>query len=147
MKVKELMTKKVLTVTPDDNVDRVFVLFHLKNIRHLPVLDKGKLVGILSDRDLKKLLGYPKKFVVTPDGTTFTIASRKVRSIMGKQVITIGPEQRAAEAAAIMRKRKIGALPVVRKKKLVGIITESDILKAFVKICNIVEPFGTPQKG
>ncbi|MEK7254248.1 MAG: CBS domain-containing protein [Bacteroidota bacterium] len=138
MKVKELMTKNVLTVTPDDKVDRVFFLFHFESIRHLPVMEKGKLVGILSDRDLKKVVGSRKAFVEKPDGSTLTLLSRKVKNIMRRGVITIGPEQRAA-AAAIMAKRKIGALPVLEKGKLVGIITATDILRAFVKLCNDLE--------
>ncbi len=142
MKVKELMTQVVHSVTPEDKVDRVFFLFNFENIRHLPVVEKGKLVGILSDRDLKKVLGPAKKFLEKPDGTTLTISTRKVRTIMRRNPITIEPEQRAADAAAIMAKRKIGALPVVHKDKLVGIITATDILRAFVKLCNMVEPFG-----
>ena len=63
MKVKDLMSKKVLTVSPEDKVDRVFFLFNFENIRHMPVVEKGKLVGILSDRDLKKVLGPAKKFL------------------------------------------------------------------------------------
>jgi acetoin utilization protein AcuB len=58
---------------------------------------------------------------------------------MKRGLITIGPEQRAADAAAIMAKRKIGALPVVKKEKLIGIVTATDILKAFVKTMNDIE--------
>ena len=133
------MTKQVLTVSPADKIDRVFFLINFENIRHVPVVDKEKLVGMLSDRDLKKVLGPAKKFVEKPDGTTVTIASRQVRTLMTRKLITIEPEQRAADAAAIMAKRKIGALPVVHKDKLVGIITATDILQAFVQLCNRVE--------
>jgi acetoin utilization protein AcuB len=142
MKVKELMTKEVLTVCPTDKIDRVFFLINFENIRHVPVVDKGKLVGMLSDRDLKKVLGPAKKFVEKPDGTTVTIASRQVRTLMSRKLTTIEPEQRAADAAAIMAKRKIGALPVVHKQKLIGIITATDILQAFVQLCNRIEPLG-----
>ncbi|GJL77784.1 MAG: hypothetical protein NPINA01_07730 [Nitrospinaceae bacterium] len=147
MKVKELMTKAVLTVAPTDKIDRVFFLMNFENIRHVPVVDKGRLVGMLSDRDLKKVLGPVKKFVEKPDGTTVTIVSRQVRTLMNRKLITIEPEQRAADAAAIMAKRKIGALPVVHKNKLVGIITATDILHAFVKLCNMLEPFGKTNKA
>jgi acetoin utilization protein AcuB len=136
MKVKELMTKKVITVSPEDKLDRVFILYNFENIRHLPVLEKGKLVGILSDRDLKKVLGPKKKVVENPDGTTVQLSTRKVRNIMHRGVVTVEPEQRAADAAAIMAKKKIGALPVIHKNKLVGIITATDILQAFVKLFN-----------
>lgn len=136
MKVKELMTQKVMTVSPEDKLDQVFFLFNFENIRHVPVVEGGKLVGILSDRDLKKVLGPAKKFLDRPDGSSILISTRKVRTIMKRGVFTIGPDERAADAAAIMAKKKIGALPVVQKEKLVGIITATDILKAFVKLCN-----------
>ena len=142
MKVKELMTKKVIKLTPDDKVDKLFFLFNFENIRHVPVVSaKGELLGIISDRDLKKVLGTPKRQMERPDGTKFTLSSRKVQTIMRRQPYTIGPEANAADAAALMAKRKIGALPVVSKGKLVGIITSTDILRAFVKLSNLVEPF------
>ena len=142
MKVKELMTKKVIKLTPDDKVDRLFFLFNFENIRHVPVVsDKGQLLGIISDRDLKKVLGTPKRQMERPDGTKFTLSTRKVRTVMRRQPFTIEPEANAADAAAIMAKRKIRALPVVSKGKLVGIITSTDILKAFVKLSKLVEPF------
>ncbi len=136
MKVKELMSTKLTTVSPNDKLDRVFFLYNFENLRHLPVLEKNKLVGIISDRDLKKILGPKKTFVEKPDGTTVRLSTRRVKNIMRRNVTTIEPEQRAADAAAIMAKKKIGALPVVHKNKLVGIISATDILKAFVKLRN-----------
>jgi CBS domain-containing protein len=142
MKVKDLMTKKVITLTPDDQIDRLFFLFNFENIRHVPVItEKGVLVGIVSDRDLKKVLGPPKKKMERPDGSTIALSTGKVRNIMRREPYTVAPEASAADAAAIMSKKKIGALPVVTKGKLVGIITSTDILRAFVKLCNIVESF------
>ncbi|MBT5959601.1 MAG: CBS domain-containing protein [Nitrospina sp.] len=142
MKVKELMSTKLITVSPEDKLDRVFFLYNFENIRPLPVVEKNKLVGILSDRDLKKILGPKKSIIEKPDGTTVQLSTRKVKNIMRRGVLTIEPEQRAADAAAIMAKRKIGALPVVHKEKLVGIITATDILKAFVKLRNDLDKFG-----
>jgi acetoin utilization protein AcuB len=136
MKVKELMSTKLITVSPNDKLDRVFFLYNFENIRHLPVVENNKLVGILSDRDLKKILGPKKTIVENSDGTTVQLSTRKVKNIMRRGVLTIEPEQRAADAAAIMAKKKIGALPVIHKNKLVGIITATDILKAFVKLRN-----------
>jgi len=140
MKVKDLMSTKLFTVGPEDMLDKVFFLFNFEAIRHLPVLEKGKVVGVLSDRDLKKILG-PRKKVVTNkvDGTQFTVHARRVRTIMDRGVTTIGPDEQAADAAAIMAKRKIGCLPVVKKGKLVGIITSTDILRAFVKLAHEVD--------
>jgi len=140
MKVSELMTEKVITVTPEDKVDQVFFLFHFEGIRHLPVVtDKGTLVGIISDRDIKKVLGPRHKTHEKKDGTVLTVSARKVRTMMRRQPSTIGPDEKAADAAAIMVKKKIGALPVIRNKKLVGIITATDILKAFVSLRDVVE--------
>jgi acetoin utilization protein AcuB len=142
MKVSELMTKKTITVTQDDMLDKVFTHFYFGGIRHLPVVtDKGTLVGIVSDRDTKKMLGPRHESYVQKDGTVLTVSARKVRTVMRRQPITIGPNEKAAEAAAIMVKNNIGALPVIRNKKLVGIITATDVLKAFVNLSNMVDKF------
>lgn len=140
MKVKELMSTKVYTVTPEDMIDRVFFLFNFESIRHLPVIEKDKVVGVISDRDLKKILGprKPQK-IVRQDGSTYTIAPRKVRTLMRRGLTTIGPEEKASDAAAIMAKKKIGCLPVINGGKLVGIITATDILRAFVKLSEEVQ--------
>ena len=148
MIVSELMTKKVITAQAEEKVDRVLYLFHYDNIRHLPIVsEKGKLVGMLSDRDIKKILGPRQTQHESKDGTVLTVSARKIRTVMRRQPYTIGPKERAADAAALMVKRKVGALPVISKDKLVGIITATDILKAFVKLCDIVEPFSKAVKG
>jgi len=142
MKVKELMTKKVIAISPEDKIDQAFFRFHYDGIRHLPVItDKGTLVGMISDRDIKKVLGPAHKKHQQKDGTVLTVSARKVRMIMRRQPLTIGPDDLAATAAAIMVKNKIGALPVISKKKLVGIITATDILKSFIKLCEKVDSF------
>ncbi|MBT4557780.1 MAG: CBS domain-containing protein, partial [Nitrospina sp.] len=89
MKVKELMSTKLITVSPEDKLDRVFFLYNFENIRHLPVVEKNKLVGILSDRDLKKILGPKKSIIEKPDGTTVQLSTRKVKNIMRRGVLTI----------------------------------------------------------
>jgi acetoin utilization protein AcuB len=140
MKVKDLMSKKLFTVGPEDMLDKVFFLFNFESIRHLPVVEKGKVVGVISDRDLKKILGPRKKIVSDKlDGTQFTVHARRVRTIMNRGITTIGPDEKAADAAAIMAKKKIGCLPVVKKEKLVGIITATDILRAYVKLSQEVD--------
>ncbi len=147
MRVSALMTKNVITVSPEDMVDKVFILFHFEGIRHLPVVtDKGSLVGVISDRDIKKILGPRRKPFVNKDGTVSYVSARKVRTIMRRKPISIGPNEKAADAAAIMVKRKIGALPVMRKKKLVGIVTATDVLKAFVKLSNAADKFRESQE-
>ncbi len=142
MKVKELMTKKVLTIKPDDLIDKVFFYLNFERIRHLPVVVKGKVVGIVSDRDLKKVLGSLKTAKISGKNKgeiQLTIQCRYVRNIMRRRVITISSDAKASEAASIMANRKIGALPVVKNEKLVGIITTTDVLRAFVRIDRATE--------
>ncbi len=134
MKVLELMQASVYTVRPDDMIDRVFFLLHYEKIRHLPVIENKKVVGIVSDRDLYKALGPKSRSqgVQEEEGeTALYVIPRKVRSIMRRGVITIGPNEDATKAATMMARKKIGALPVTRGDKLVGIITATDILLAF----------------
>ena len=140
MKVKELMSTKVYTVSPDDSLDRVVVMFHFNAIRHLPVVEKGVVIGVISDRDVKKILGPRRSHVSTQNGnTTFTVPTRLVRTTMHRKLTTIGPDDKASDAAAIMAKRRIGCLPVVKRDRLVGIITSTDILRAFVRMAEKVQ--------
>lgn len=137
MHVSELMTTKVFTVEPHDLIDRVFFLIHYEKIRHLPVVEKGKLVGIVSDRDLYKALG-PKSnsnaVEANKDNTQLHVVSQKVAHIMHRGVLTVSPETFASEAAAMMAEHRVGALPVVEKDKLVGILSATDILRVFAKL-------------
>jgi acetoin utilization protein AcuB len=136
MKVKDLMQEQVFTVEPNDMIDRVFFLLHYEKIRHVPVVEKRRVVGIVSDRDLYKALGPRTNKTRTlheHDKTMLYVIPRKVRHIMRRGVLTIEPDADAAKAASMMAKRKIGALPVVRSGKLVGIVTSTDLLRAFAR--------------
>jgi len=137
MRVAELMTSKVFTVEPHDLIDRVFFLIHYEKIRHIPVVEKGKLVGIVSDRDLYKALG-PKSnsnaLEANKDQTQLHVVSQKVAHIMHRGVYTVTPETMASEAAAMMVEHRIGALPVIENNKLVGILSATDILRVFSKL-------------
>ena len=140
MLVENLMTSKVFTVEQDDLIDRVFFLIHYEKIRHLPVVEKGKVIGIVSDRDLYKALGPKSNSNAIEDATGTSTAElhvipKKVRHIMRRGVITVNRDTPASEAAALMADNKIGALPVVDKdNKLVGILSSTDILRVFSKI-------------
>ncbi|MEY4719797.1 MAG: hypothetical protein RL563_2415 [Pseudomonadota bacterium] len=137
MRVAELMTTKVFTVEPHDLIDRVFFLIHYEKIRHLPVVEKGKLVGIVSDRDLYKALG-PKSnsnvIEANKDNSQLHVVSQRVAHIMHRGVYSVTPETMASEAASLMAEHRIGALPVVEKDKLVGILSATDILRIFAKL-------------
>lgn len=135
--VKQLMRTKVFTVGPDDRVDRVFFLLHYERIRHLPVVERDKVVGIVSDRDLYKALGpRGRRRPVKGDAgqTPLYVIPRRVRHVMRRGVIMIDPEAAATKAAAIMARKRIGALPVVKHEKLVGIITATDLLREYARL-------------
>jgi acetoin utilization protein AcuB len=135
MRVEELMTAKVFTVEQHDLIDRVFFLIHYEKIRHLPVVEKGKVIGIVSDRDLYKVLGPRNNSNVIEGTSELHVVHKKVQNIMHRGVITIQPDAYVSEAAAIMTANRIGALPVVDKgNKLLGIISATDILRVFSKI-------------
>ncbi len=142
MQVKDLMTTKVFTVTPNDLIDRVFFLIHYEKLRHLPVVEKGKVVGIISDRDMYKALGpksNSKVIETNSDNTELHVVVKKVRHIMKRGVITVTADTLASEAANLMTEHRIGALPVVEKEKLIGILTSTDILKVFTKLEHLKE--------
>src|SRR5512137_1790119 len=100
MRVEDLMKSKVFTVEQHDLIDRVFFLIHYEKIRHLPVVEKGKLIGIVSDRDLYKALG-PKSnsnaVEANKDSTQLHVVSQKVVHIMHRSVYTVAPDTSAAE--------------------------------------------------
>ena len=136
LKVKDLMQSPVYTVNPNDMIDRVFFLLHYEKIRHLPVVEKQKVVGIVTDRDLYKALGPKSRSmgVELVDGEkALHVIPRKVRNIMHRAVVTVGPNENAGKAALLMAENKVGALPVTSKGKLDGIITATDILMAFAE--------------
>lgn len=143
MRVTDLMQTKVLTVEEDDLIDRVFFLLHYEKIRHLPVVNrKGEIVGIISDRDLYKALGPKENSNVIEsrgDHTALHVISHKVRHVMHRHVYTIGPNDKVSEAASILVKHRISALPVVKNGKLVGILTATDLLRALSKLDAVLE--------
>jgi acetoin utilization protein AcuB len=137
MFVSDWMTKKVYTVTPDDNISTAIKLLKEKKIKHLPVVkNDSAIVGILSDRDIKDYT--PSK------ATTFEIRelnyilfTTKVKEIMVKKVITAPPNMAIEEAAMIMYDNTIGCLPVVENHKLVGIISDKDLFRVLVDITGV----------
>lgn len=137
MRVEEIMTTKVFTVEQHDLIDRVFFLINYEKIRHLPVVEKGKVIGIVSDRDLYKALG-PKSNSNAIEGSAknseLHVVSTRVQNIMRRGVITTTPDSKVSEVAGLMAEHKIGALPVVSNNKLVGIVSATDILRVFSKL-------------
>ncbi len=131
MKVKEIMNKPVETLDRNDTLSLAEELMTMKRIRHLPVLEDGRLVGIVTQRDLFRAglstaMGFGKKAQKEFMKTVF------VKEVMTEEVVTIGPEADVKEAARIMLEKKIGCLPVVDSGKLLGLISETDLVRLVV---------------
>jgi len=128
------MSKKVITVDESDSISYASNLLKENNIRRLPVLKEDKLIGIVSDRDIRS--ASPSKVTSLDIWELHYLMSKvKVKEIMTKKIITISPESTIEKAAIMMHDNKIGGLPVVdSKKKLVGIITEHDVFAALINI-------------
>jgi len=136
MEVRNWMKSNVHTVKPLDSVLHARELMATHRVNQLVVVVDGRLVGIVTDRDLRD--AFPSAFdapvlgrrKAKPSGTD--PRELTVEMTMTPQVITIGPAAPMREAAALMRRHRIGALPVVDGGKLVGIVTRSDVLECFV---------------
>ncbi len=140
MYVKTRMTANPYTVTPDTSVTDAYALLRKHNIRRLPVVEKGKLVGIVTDRELQKVSPSTATSLSIVE-VNYLLSKTKVKDAMSRApLITIGEDSLLEEAAVLMQDNKIGALPVVnRGGKLVGIITETNIFDAFTDLMGIRE--------
>jgi len=132
MDVKELMTAPAITAPPTMPVLEARQLMVDKRIRHLLVTDGPKLLGIVTDRDIRLNLPSPATSLSVWE-INYLLARMTVESAMTRSVIMVDPRRDARGAAQLMLYHKIGALPVVDGATLVGIITETDLLRAFVK--------------
>jgi acetoin utilization protein AcuB len=134
MLVNQKMTRNPITTRTDTSVSDALSLMHEKKVHRLPVLDSnGKLVGIVSEGDLLYASPSPATTLNVWEMHAL-LAKLKVEKVMTREVITITEDTLVEEAARIMVEKKIGGLPVLRGKELVGIITESDIFKVFISI-------------
>lgn len=130
--VREIMTKDPATLGRSDTLDLADQIMNLGRIRHMIVVDGADVVGVVSQRDLfhsalAAALGYGRKAQQT---LMKTIA---IKEIMKEPVVTITPETSVKEAARQMMDKKIGCLPVMERQSLVGIVTETDILRYVVE--------------
>lgn len=126
------MSKDVFTVEPEDILVDAFELMRIHRIRHIPVVKDGKLVGILSDRDIRHALPMRVREGDAHPAYGETLLNTPVATVMTTNPITIDPNATIREAAEIICREKIGALPVMDQDKLVGIISSEDLLWAFL---------------
>ena len=133
--VQDSMTREVAVLPPQATAGEALALCRERRIRHVPVLEDGRLVGIVSDRDLRSAtpaLGDPAR--------AEALGRIVVSEVMASDVTTAQPEDPIEEAANAMREKKIGCLPVVKGDALVGIISSSDVMEALVYLTGAHEP-------
>jgi acetoin utilization protein AcuB len=129
MLVSDIMSRKVITVDPDTPMLEARKRMAEARIRHLVVMENVRVVGIITDRDIRLNLPSPATSLSVWE-ISFLLAKLTVREVMSQSVIVIGSDRPAAEAARIMVDYKIGALPVIDDAGLAGIVTESDFVRA-----------------
>jgi acetoin utilization protein AcuB len=129
MNVAKWMTKSVLTIKPKDTLKQARETLSKHRVNQLPVVIDDKVVGMVTDRDVRE--AYPSSIRLLRGKDIDDFAdSHIVEEVMTFNVVTVSPETSLREAAQRVRKQRFGALPVVEHGKLVGIITRSDLLDA-----------------
>jgi acetoin utilization protein AcuB len=135
--VENWMNPKVITVDADDSMLDATKLLKEHNIRHLPVLEKGKLVGVITDRDLKRASPSDATALEAHE-LLYLIANIKVREIMTKNPITVPYNYTIEEAAAILLQARISGMPVVDKDgDVIGTITQTDLFKVLISLTGV----------
>lgn len=139
MFVEWRMTAQPFTISPEATVPQAVELMHTHGVRKLPVMDGGKLVGVVSESDIDR--ASPSMATSFSVGeVAYLLNKLKIRKVMTKNPTTIAKSAMLEEAAILMRDQRIEMLPVMDGEKLVGVITESDILEAFVELMGARTP-------
>ena len=126
--VRKIMMGSPVTLTPDDILDLANNVISLGRIRHIPVVANGKLVGLLSERDLigaaaNRIFGLNQK------SKSALLKTESVKSIMKKRLVTVTPDTPIKDAARLMADKKIGCVPVITAGALVGLVTTTNVLR------------------
>lgn len=136
MIVEEIMNTAVPTLTPSDTIKDAIQLLREKKIRHLPVINEEReVVGVVTDRDLKEATPSSLQEITDSD-----ILESPIAEIMTRNPITGHPLDFVEETASIFYDNRIGCLPIVSQGKLVGMITESDLLYKFIELTGVHQP-------
>jgi len=126
--VTQIMTGSPVTLKPEDTLDLANDVISLGRIRHIPVVDAGRLVGLLSERDLMGAAAS-HVFGLKQKSKFALLKSVLIRDVMKKRVVTVAPETSIKDAAHLMADKKIGCVPVVSDGAIVGLVTTTDILR------------------
>lgn len=126
------MTPDPLTLSPEVSLMEALQMMRLRRIRRIPIVAGGKLVGLLTEGDLKR--AEPSTLSDTQEHFTAVMEGTQITQIMTKNLVTTTPDTALLEVARTLRENKYGALPVLEGEKLVGILTDNDLIGALVKL-------------
>ncbi len=141
MKVKDRMSKNVVTISLDGSINEAFRLMKEKNIRRLPVMDKERLAGIITLSDLNKA-APSQATTLSIFELNYLLAKTRVKDVFSpeKELHTVSPEDYIEVAAKLMLAQQVSGLPVVDDDRLVGIVTETDLFRALIDILGVKRP-------
>lgn len=136
MLIEKVMISPVYTLTESDSIKDAIHLMQTHKIRHIPIVDEhDHLVGIVTDRDIRSAV--PSTLTNEQRNDIF---DKPLNSIMTKDVITAHPLDFVEEASILFYRHQIGCLPIVSDNRLVGILTETDVLKTFIELTGAHQP-------
>ncbi|MGM7682153.1 acetoin utilization AcuB family protein [Cytobacillus sp. Hm23] len=137
MIVEQIMKTDVTTLFPNDTIETAIITLHKKDIRHIPIVDKNHhIIGVISDRDLRD--ASPSILELNNDNKH--ILKQPIKNIMKTDVITGHPLDFVEEVAAVFYEHRIGCMPLTNNNKLVGIVTETDVLHTLVQLTGAHQP-------
>jgi len=142
MRIRDIMTKNPITVTGETSLPEAKRTMEENDIRRLPVVDKGKLVGMVTERMILEASPSPATLLSIHE-LRYLVDKIKVKDIMVKNPITIPPDANFKDVLLLGQEKGIGAFPVVEKGKLVGIATESDLVRFITNIWGAKEKAST----
>ncbi len=139
MRVRDFMKTNVITVPSSTSIYDALKIMKENNIKRLPIVDNGKLVGIVSRKGLKEATPS-KATTLSIYELNYLLSKMTVKDVMHKKVITVSPDTSFEQAAFIMHKYQIGGLPVLEKGKLVGYISSNDLFNVMVQMNGLDKP-------
>jgi CBS domain-containing protein len=132
LKVKDAMTRDPITLPPEESLMEAAQVMRMRKIRRIPIVVGDKLVGLLTEGDLKR--AEPSTLSDTQEHFTEVMEGTQVNRIMIENLLTTTPDTPLVEAARTLWTNKYGALPVLEGEKLVGILTDNDLIGALVQV-------------